>query len=261
MRGTLTFLGTGTSQGIPIPGCNCIVCTSKNPKDNRLRSSVLIQVGEQTFCIDSGPDFRYQMLREKVHELNAILYTHEHRDHIAGLDDVRGYNYIQNSNMPLYAPKEVVKALHESFSYIFQGNYPGIPKVEIIEIDEAPFEISGVNFVPIPVMHQNLRVFGYRVGNLAYLTDAKTVFESSRALIRGIDTLVINCLHESAHPSHFNLQEALEFIEDIKPNKAFLTHISHLFGPHDGIIKKLPFNVFPAFDGLKLPFEFPHTIA
>jgi phosphoribosyl 1,2-cyclic phosphate phosphodiesterase len=255
MTGTLTFLGTGTSQGIPMPVCRCSVCQSDNPKDKRLRSSVLIQIQGKTFCIDSGPDFRYQMLREKVSALDAIIYTHEHRDHIAGLDDVRAFNYLQQKRMPLYAPREVVLALQESFSYIFKGNYPGIPQVEVIEIQEDPFSVLSIPFIPIPAMHQNLRVFGYRIGNLAYLTDAKTVPEPSRTLLKGLDTLVINCLHESPHPSHFNLEEALVFIEAIQPKKTYLTHLSHLFGKHEDIVTKLPSNVLPAYDGLKLPFN------
>ena len=255
MTGTFTFLGTGTSQGIPMPACSCQFCLSTDPKDSRLRSSGLVQINNYTICIDSGPDFRYQMLREKVQALDAIVYTHEHRDHIAGLDDVRAFNYRQQTPMPLFAPREVVLALHESFSYIFKGNYPGIPQVEINEISEKHFTIARIPITPIPALHKDLRVFGYRIGNLAYLTDAKTVEEPSRSLIRGIETLIINCLHESPHPSHFNLQEALAFIEDIQPKKAYLTHISHLFGKHEEIQNKLPSNVFPAYDGLKLGFE------
>jgi len=255
MKGKLTFLGTGTSQGVPMPVCSCHVCQSPDKKDKRLRSSVLLEIQEFTYCIDSGPDFRYQMLREQVRHLNAILYTHEHRDHIAGLDDVRAFNYIHDQAMPLYGPKEVVAALHQSYSYIFKGNYPGIPKVTVHEIDEAPFVIDGFTFTPIPVWHHAMRVFGYRIGDLAYITDAKTIPESSRALIRGIPTLIINCLHESHHISHFNLEEALAFIDDIKPQQTYLTHISHLFGTHDEISAKLPSGVKPAFDGLSVEFN------
>jgi len=255
MIGRLTFLGTGTSQGIPIPACKCEVCKSSEPKDQRLRSSVLLEIKDTTLCVDTGPDFRQQMLRAEVEALDAILYTHEHRDHISGLDDIRAYNYQIQGAIPIYAPSEVIEALHQSYSYIFKSNYPGIPKVNVIEIDEASFEVEGIPITPIPVLHYKMRVFGYRVGNMAYVTDAKTVPEASRSLLRGVDTLIINCLHESPHISHFNLEEALAFIEDIQPKNAYLTHISHQFGVHSKIQGKLPSNVFAAFDGLQLPFE------
>lgn len=258
MKGRLTFLGTGTSQGIPIPACKCEVCKSPEPKDQRLRSSVLIELNNKTLCIDTGPDFRQQMLRAEVDALDAILYTHEHRDHISGLDDIRAYNYQIQGAIPIYAPSEVIQALHESYSYIFRNDYPGIPKVKVLEIDEKPFTVEGIPITPVPVLHYRLRVFGYKMGNIAYVTDAKTVPESSRSLLRGVDTLIINCLHESPHISHFNLEEALAFIEDIQPKNAYLTHISHQFGTHTEIQKKLPSNVFAAYDGLQLPFEIPN---
>jgi len=255
MNGHLTFLGTGTSQGIPIPACSCQVCQSVDSKDNRLRSSVLLEIAGKNFCIDTGPDFRQQVLREKVKHLDAVLYTHEHRDHISGLDDIRAFNYQSKGTIPLYAPLEVIDALHQSYPYIFESNYPGIPKVEVIEIVENPFTVEGIEIIPIPVYHYRLRVFGYRIGNLAYITDAKTVPESSRSLIRGIDTLILNCLHESPHISHFNLEEASAFIEDVQPKVTYLTHISHHFGTHVEIQKKLPKNVFAAYDGLQVIFE------
>lgn len=260
MTGRLTFLGTGTSQGIPIPACSCRVCQSEDSRDQRLRSSVLLEMADLTLIIDTGPDFRQQMLREKVRSLDAILYTHEHRDHISGLDDIRAYNYQGGGAIPVYAPKEVLRALRQSYHYIFESNYPGIPKIAVTEIDEQPFVVEGIRITPIPVLHYKLPVFGYRVGNLAYITDAKTVPESSRALIRGIDTLVINCLHESPHISHFNLEEALEFIADIQPKITYLTHISHLFGPHAEISSKLPERVFAAFDGLRVDFQLTTTV-
>jgi phosphoribosyl 1,2-cyclic phosphate phosphodiesterase len=255
MTGTFTFLGTGTSQGIPMPACGCSVCQSTNPKDKRLRSSALIEIDNRTICIDTGPDFRYQMIRENVKRLDAIIYTHEHRDHVAGLDDVRAFNYVNKEAMPIFAPSEVIKALKSGYQYIFESNYPGIPKVNLHEITENAFTIMNLPFIPIPVWHHKLRVFGYRIGDIAYITDAKTVPESSKELIHEIPTLVINCLHESPHISHFNLKEALAFIEEIKPNQAYLTHISHLFGYHDEIKAKLPSNVYPAHDGLKLNFN------
>lgn len=258
MNGVLTFLGTGTSQGIPIITCNCKVCSSHDVKDKRLRSSVLIQYEHLTLCIDTGPDFRFQMLREKVQNLDAVLYTHEHRDHTAGLDDVRAFNYTHNLEMPLYAPREVVLALKDGFKYIFESDYPGIPKVKLIEIDESPFYISDVFIEPIIVWHHELRVFGYRFGDLAYITDAKTVPDESKNKLKGLKTLIINCLHETRHVSHFNLEEALDFIQEIQPESAYLTHISHQFGTHKEILSKLPPNVFPAHDGLTLNFHLEH---
>ena len=260
MTGRLTFLGTGTSQGIPIPACSCRVCQSEDSRDQRLRSSVLLEMADLTFCIDTGPDFRQQMLREKVQSLDAILYTHEHRDHISGLDDIRAYNYQGGGAIPVYAPGEVLRALRQSYHYIFESNYPGIPKIAVTEIDEQPFVVEGIRITPIPVLHYKLPVFGYRIGNLAYITDAKTVPETSRTLIRGIDTLIINCLHESPHISHFNLEEALDFIADIQPKTTYLTHISHLFGPHAEINAKLPEQVFAAFDGLLVDFQLAPTV-
>ena len=260
MTGRLTFLGTGTSQGIPIPACSCRVCQSEDSRDQRLRSSVLLEMADLTLIIDTGPDFRQQMLREKVRSLDAILYTHEHRDHISGLDDIRAYNYQGGGALAVYAPKEVLRALRQSSHYIFESNYPGIPKIAVTEIDEQPFVVEGIRITPIPVLHYKLPVFGYRIGNLAYITDAKTVPESSRDLIRGVDTLIINCLHESPHISHFNLEEALKFIEDIGPSQSYLTHISHLFGSHDEINAKLPAHVFAAYDGLRFDFHIEPTI-
>lgn len=256
MKGTLTFLGTGTSQGIPMLGCNCNVCTSIDPKDKRLRTSALIKIENHNICIDAGPDFRYQLLREDCSSVDAIVFTHSHRDHIAGIDDVRAFNYINNMAMPIYATKEVISALKNDFSYIFEHNYPGIPKLDITEIGENPFSVFGKKMIPIPVTHYKMPVNGYRIGNLAYITDAKTISENSKKLITNLDTLIINCLHEREHVAHFNLKEVLAFIEEIKPTKTFLTHMSHLFGTHDEIIAKLPKGVLPAYDRLTIDFDY-----
>jgi phosphoribosyl 1,2-cyclic phosphate phosphodiesterase len=248
----VTLLGTGTSQGVPIIACDCHVCASKDSKDNRLRCSVLLSFDEENYVIDSGPDFRQQMLREKVKSLNGILFTHEHKDHLAGLDDVRAFNHKDKKPMEIYCDSNVKTALHREFHYVFQENkYPGIPKLNINLIDKNRFTLqNGIEVQPIEVLHYKLPVLGFRIKNFTYITDAKTVSEEERQKIRGTKVLVINCLHEFEHVSHFNLKEALEFIEDIMPEITYLTHISHYFGTHEEIIKKLPKNVFPAYDGL-----------
>lgn len=247
-------LGSGTSQGVPVISCECNVCTSLDPKDNRLRSSILIRVGGENFVIDTGPDFRQQMLREQVKSLRGVLFTHEHKDHIAGLDDVRAFNFSEGRDMEVYSSELVEFALRREFHYAFSGvSYPGIPTFELNRIQNEKFQLSnGVEVMPIQVMHYKMPVFGFRIGDFTYITDAKTIAPEELEKVKGSKVLIVNCLHRSQHISHFNLEEALAFIEAVKPEKAYLTHISHLFGKHLDIEKGLPENVHVAYDGMSL---------
>ena len=250
----IIFLGTGTSQGIPVIGSSHPVCKSDNPKDKRLRVSVLISWDSYNFVIDCGPDFRQQMLRENCTKIDGILLTHEHSDHTAGLDDIRPF-YFKQGDIPFYAHKRVFKYLYARYSYIFatENKYPGTPTIQEIEISkENSFIIGGKKVIPIEVHHSTLPVFGFRIGNFTYLTDVKTIAEEELKKIKGTKILVINALREEPHHSHLSLSEALELIKTIKPEKAYLTHISHLLGFHDEVEKKLPENVFLAYDTLKI---------
>lgn len=247
----LTFLGTGTSQGVPVIGCNCEVCLSSNPKDKRLRCSVLIETQGKIICIDSGPDFRQQMLRENIQNLDAILYTHEHKDHIAGTDDIRAFNFKQKSAMPMFCSERVLEGFKKEFHYVFSGkDYPGIPQFNIQLIDKDPFLLDDIEIIPIEVLHYKLPVTAFRIENLTYITDANFVSEKEFEKIVGTEILIINALRKEKHISHFNLEEALEFIEKVNPKKAYLTHISHLFGKHALENSLLPENVEIAYDGL-----------
>lgn len=250
----LTFLGTGTSQGVPVIACDCDVCLSDETKDNRLRSSVLIESQGVTFAIDSGPDFRQQMLREDVQNLDAILFTHEHKDHIAGLDDVRAFNFKAQAPMQIYCTENVFVNLCREFHYVFDPKflYPGIPKIERHAITNTPFKIKDVNVTPIEVLHYKLPVFGYRIGNLTYITDANKIAPEEFEKIKGTEILILNALRREPHISHFTLQEALDIIKEIKPKKAYLTHISHMLGKHNDVSKELPSNVEIAYDGLQI---------
>ena len=251
---TVTFLGTGTSQGVPVIGSDHPVCKSKDPKDKRLRVSVLLQWNNYNYVIDCGPDFRYQMLREGVTHLNGILLTHEHSDHTAGIDNIRPF-YFKQGNIPFYAHKRVFKSLHERFGYIFEieNKYPGAPTLDEIEIDkDTRFIISEKKVTPIEAMHHTLPVLGFHIDGFTYLTDVKTISEEEVEKVKGTKVLVVNALREKEHYSHFNLEEALDFIKKIKPERAYLTHISHLMGFHEEASKNLPENVFMAYDGLKI---------
>jgi phosphoribosyl 1,2-cyclic phosphate phosphodiesterase len=255
--GKLTFLGSGTSQGVPVIACTCPTCLSTDTKDQRLRASVLLEFPELTIAIDAGPDFRQQMLRAKVRHLDAILLTHEHKDHIAGLDDIRAFNYQQQADFPIYCTPKVEMALKREFYYAFEANpYPGVPRFEIRHLDVERFQIGSYSFDAIEVWHHQMQVLGFRFGKLAYITDAKTVHALEKAKLQDLDILIINALHLYPHPSHFNLAEALDFIAEIKPKQSYLTHISHLFGLHEQINETLPANVQLAYDGLVLHFNY-----
>jgi len=247
----ITFLGTGTSQGVPVIGCDCSVCTSPDPKDTRLRVSVLLEIGDKNIVIDSGPDFRYQMLRAGVKRLDAILFTHEHKDHIAGLDDVRAFNYFQQQAMEVYAHKRVQESLIREFYYAFASvKYPGVPLINLNEIKNAPFYVEGLEILPIEVMHYKLPVFGFRFGDFAYITDAKTVADEEKEKLKGVKVLVINALQKEKHISHFTLDEAVTFAQEISAGKTYFTHMSHKLGRHGEIMQELPPTVELAYDGL-----------
>jgi phosphoribosyl 1,2-cyclic phosphate phosphodiesterase len=250
---TVTFLGTGTSQGVPVIACNCEVCTSADPRDNRFRTSVMIEHEGQVIVIDSGPDFRCQMLREKVQRLDAIVFTHEHKDHIAGLDDIRAFNYKQQGPIDVYATARVQEALKREFHYIFaEFKYPGIPQLTLHTINMSPFFVGSLKFIPIEVMHYKLPVLGFRINDFTYITDAKTVTEKEVEKIKGSKVLVINALQKQEHISHFTFDEAIAFAEKIGAEKTYFTHISHRLGKHADISKNLPPGIELAYDGLKL---------
>jgi phosphoribosyl 1,2-cyclic phosphate phosphodiesterase len=249
---TITFLGTGTSQGVPVIACNCEVCTSHDKKDKRLRTSILVEGKGKVIVIDSGPDFRYQMLRAKVQHLDAIIFTHEHKDHIAGLDDIRAFNYKQNAPVDVYADERVQDALKREFSYIFDDfQYPGIPQLNLHTIGLNPFSIGEIKFTPVEVMHFKLPVLGFRINDFTYITDAKSVSEQEKKKIKGSKILVINALQKQNHISHFTFDEAIAFANEIGADKTYFTHISHRLGIHRAISAALPANIELAYDGLK----------
>ncbi|AWG23388.1 MBL fold metallo-hydrolase [Flavobacterium faecale] len=250
----VNFLGTGTSQGIPIIGSDHPVCLSSDSKDKRLRVSIWIRWDDYSYVIDCGPDFRQQMLRANCKKVDGILFTHEHADHTAGIDDIRPFNFRQGE-MPIYAHPRVIENIKSRFAYIFQteNKYPGAPSVRTIEIaNNHPFELGHKSIIPIDALHGDLQVFGFRIDRFAYLTDVKSIEESEIAKLNDLDVLVINALREEPHFSHFNLQDALDFIALVKPKKAYLTHISHIMGFHEEVQKKLPENVFLAYDNLEI---------
>ena len=249
----ITFLGTGTSQGIPIIGSNHPVCLSVNPKDKRLRVSVLIQVDGKNLVVDCGPDFRQQMLSNPISQLDGVLFTHEHNDHTAGLDDIRPFFFRQGA-INLYASQRVFTSLNQRFEYIFasENKYPSAPDVRSHTISNTSFDISGIHITPIEVLHNTLPVFGFRIKNFAYITDVKTVPTEELSKLKHLDVLVISALRIKPHQSHFNLAEALEFVNKIKPKRAYFTHISHLLGFHDDVEASLPDNIHLAYDNLKI---------
>jgi len=249
----ITFLGTGTSQGIPVVSNNHPVCLSKDKKDKRLRVSILIEWENYTYVIDCGPDFRYQMLRAKVTKINGVLFTHEHADHTAGLDDLRPFSF-QLGSVPIYAQKRVLENLSYRFNYIFsdENKYPGAPSVQQNIVENKPFLLGNLEVVPIKVNHGKLKIFGYRFKDVAYLTDVKTIDLSEKEKLKNLDVLIINAIRYKPHHSHLNLDEALELISELNPKKTFLTHISHHLGFHSEVEKTLPKNVFLAYDELVL---------
>ncbi len=247
----ITFLGTGTSMGVPVIGCKCAVCLSKNEKDKRLRTSALIESNGETFLIDTTPDFREQMLKYDVNKLSAILFTHAHRDHVAGLDDVRAYNFILKQDVYAYGSNITLQGIEKMFPYIFEENkYPGVPEVNFIEIENKPFEVAKHTFTPIQVMHYKLPVQGFRLGDLTYITDANYISDAEKEKIRGSKVLVLNALRKEKHISHFTLQEAIDLVNELEIETAFFTHISHQLGKHADITAELPPNIHLAYDGL-----------
>jgi len=253
----LTFLGTGTSIGVPVITCDCKVCTSTDKRDKRYRTSAMLEIDNEVFVFDSGPDFRSQMLREKVMNLSAILYTHEHRDHIAGLDDVRAFNYVLNKRIDLYGTAKTMEMIQTEFPYIFtEQRYFGAPQVNIHEIDEQPFTVNGFTFTPIKALHGQNQVTGFRIADLTYITDASFIEAKELEKAKGSKVIVLNALRNSKHSSHFSVSEAVEILTALNPERAFLTHMSHFIGTHAELEKKLPPFIRPAYDGLKIEINY-----
>ena len=252
----LTFLGTGTSQGIPLIGCQCPICLSTDSKDKRLRTSVMIQSETTTVVIDSGPDFRQQMLREDVRKLDGLVFTHSHKDHLAGMDDIRAFNYIQKKDMDVYANEETQAMIRNDFAYIFNNNsYPGIPQVQMHLIDKNnAFTIGDITFLPIEVMHFKMKVLGFRVENLTYITDANFISAEEKQKIIGSDILILNALRREKHISHFTLDEAIEISNELESKQTYFTHISHQLGLHNEVEKELPLGKNLAYDMLSIEF-------
>lgn len=250
----VTFLGTGTSQGIPVISCPCAICHSADSRDQRLRTSILIESDHTVIVVDTGPDFRQQMLREQVKRLDAVLFTHAHKDHLAGLDDVRAFNYFLQKPMDVYATVHVQDAIRTEFSYVFDSaaDYPGIPKIRLHTIDLHPFKIGDVAFQPVEVFHYRLPVLGFRFNDFTYITDANRISDAEKEKIRGTRFLVVNALRKEKHISHFNLQEAISLAQDIGAEASYFTHISHQLGSHAEVSGQLPDNIFLAYDGLRV---------
>lgn len=249
----ITFLGTGTSSGVPMIACNCTVCTSTDKKDKRLRSSIMVASEHTRFVVDTTPDFRYQMLRENVKHLDAVLFTHPHKDHIAGLDDVRAFNFFQEQAMQLYANQMTIDALMREFAYAFADKkYPGVPNLELNTIGLEPFSIGDIPIIPIQVWHLKMPVYGFRFGNFTYITDANRIDESEKEKIRGSKVLVVNALRKEKHISHYTLEEAVELVQELNVPEAYFTHISHQLGRHEEIEKRLAKGIHLGYDGLRI---------
>lgn len=253
----VTFLGTGTSQGVPMIGCECAVCKSPDPKDKRLRTSIMVSQGGLNVVIDTGPDFRQQMLREDVRQLEAVVFTHEHKDHIAGMDDIRAYNYLQQRDMDIYASPHVQEALKRDYFYVFSNsNYPGIPKAELHTIRNGiSFQLAGMKFTPFEVMHLNLPITAFRINDFTYITDANFISEEAKQIIRGSKVIVLNALRKEKHVSHFTLDEAVALMKEFAPEQGYFVHMSHQIGKHEEVNKELPAFIRLAYDGLKLEIE------
>ena len=249
----VTFLGTGTSIGVPVITCDCPVCVSGDPRDIRFRTSAMVEVNNRTFVIDCGPDFRIQMLRQKVQNIDAVLFTHEHRDHIAGLDDIRAFNYVLNKKIDIYGTKKVMDTIVVEFPYIFSSSrYFGAPQLTIHVIDHKPFLINDIEFIPIKVLHEKLEVTGFRIGDFTYITDASYISPEEMEKIRGSRVIVLNALRNSKHVSHFSVPEAVAILGELKPEYGYITHLSHFVGLHEDVNKRLPENIRLAYDGLEI---------
>ena len=247
----VTFLGTGTSQGVPVIGCDCGVCQSLDYRDKRLRSSVHIEVDNQSIVIDTGPDFRQQMLRERTQKLDFVLFTHSHKDHTAGLDDVRAFNFKQHMDMPLYGTRQVLDQLKTEYYYAFlEKKYPGSPQLQLNEIDDNPFEVNGIKIIPLPVTHLHMPVLGFRIKDFSYITDAKHISDNTFHRLEGTKVLVLNALQKESHISHFNLQEAIAVAKKVGAEKTYFTHISHKMGLHSEVAQELPPSIELSYDGL-----------
>ena len=249
----INFLGTGTSSGVPMIGCHCEVCRSQDPKDNRLRSSILVSSNNTSFVIDTTPDFRYQMLRSKTERLDAIVFTHPHKDHIAGLDDIRAFNHFSKKPIDIYAGANTEEAIRRDFYYAFtETRYPGVPDLNIVGIDRDPFMVGDIKVQPIQVMHHKMAVLGFRMGDFTYITDANYIEPQEQEKIKGSKVLVINALRKQKHLSHFTLSEAIELANALEIPRVYLTHISHQLGTHTAVSHELPANISLAYDGLQI---------
>jgi phosphoribosyl 1,2-cyclic phosphate phosphodiesterase len=252
----VTFLGTGTSQGVPVIGCDCQVCKSLDFRDKRFRTSILLEANGVSLVVDTGPDFRMQMLRAGVKRLDAVIYTHEHKDHTAGLDDIRPFNFSQKMDMPVFGQKQVLDQIRREFSYIFSDKkYPGVPQVQTVEITENPFHVKGLPVIPIPVLHYKLPVLGFRFGDFSYITDANYIPAESLKLLEGTEILVLNALQIETHISHFTLEEAVQMARKIGARQTYFTHISHRLGLQEHIDRQLPAGMTLAYDGLELTLD------
>lgn len=249
----ITFLGTGTSQGVPVIACTCRVCMSADERDKRLRASVMVEENGKLIVIDSGPDFRQQMLRAKAKQLDGLVFTHEHKDHIAGMDDIRAFNYILKKKIEVYASEKVQEAMRREFPYIFEDlNYPGVPQINLHTISNKEFEVAGIKILPVEVMHYRIPVFGFRIGGFTYITDANFISEEEKKKIKGSKIVVLNALRNEPHVSHYTLKEAVEILKELEPEQGYLTHISHQLGLHEEVDNLLPSNIRCAYDGLVL---------